>query len=198
MRNYAIILALIWGASVSAQHAKFAPYEKAVIKQGKANEPFRVLNMYERGDSLQLRKPSFPVNPLKQKALRDRMIKRLHATVTHPKHLGVGIAAPQVGIHKRIIWVQRFDKEGEPWELYFNPKIISCSGEKVAGMEGCLSIPGRSDTVFRQQQIIVAYDLITGEHVEERVEGFSSVIFQHEIDHLNGILYLDHLRKEQE
>lgn len=110
---------------------------------------------------------------------------------------GVGIAAPQVGVLKNIIWVQRFDKEAFPFEVYLNPKITAYSSKKQTVKEGCLSIPQRSDVLnSRAFNITIEYDTMSAKHKTETVEGFTSVIFQHEIDHLNGILYLDHLNKE--
>jgi peptide deformylase len=113
--------------------------------------------------------------------------------------LGVGIAAPQVGILKDIIWVQRFDKEDLPFEVYLNPKIIQYSKKTQTRKEGCLSIPNRSETLnSRAYAILISYDTIENTQVVEMVEDFTAVIFQHEIDHLNGILYLDHLQEEME
>lgn len=120
-------------------------------------------------------------------------VDRLYATVRNSLSLGVGIAAPQVGILKRIIWVQRFDKEELPFEVYLNPEIVEYSEEKREGMEGYLSIPNRREKCFRSRCIVIEYETMNGEHKRERVEDFSAVIFQREIDHLNGILYLDHL-----
>jgi len=108
--------------------------------------------------------------------------------------MGVGIAAPQVGILKDMIWVQRFDKEGFPFEVYINPVIRQYSTKKQDCREGCLSIPDRSDTTkTRAYAILLEYDRLSGDHITEMVEDFTAVIFQHEIDHLHGVLYLDHL-----
>ena len=113
--------------------------------------------------------------------------------------LGVGIAAPQVGILKNIIWVQRFDKDKFPFEVYLNPKIIQYTEKKQDCMEGCLSIPNRrATTKSRAYAILIEYDQLDGSHKTEMVEGFTAVIFQHEIDHLNGILFLDLLGEEVE
>jgi len=110
--------------------------------------------------------------------------------------MGVGIAAPQVGLQRQIILVQRFDKANEPFEIYINPIIKSCSDEQKLGKEGCLSIPNYTAEVFRPIKIMLEYvDLDGKKHIEE-ISGFTSVIFQHEIDHLNGILFTDHLRSE--
>jgi peptide deformylase len=134
------------------------------------------------------------------------------ATVTHPSQDGVGIAGPQVGLNRRVVAVQRFDKEGEPFEVYPNVRIVWASDSLAAGPEGCLSVPDRRGEVLRSQEIIIEYADITGiEHslqqnrlesnrrakpvpmVRDTVSGFTAVIFQHEIDHLDGVLYIDRL-----
>lgn len=113
-------------------------------------------------------------------------------TVTNPENEGVGIAAPQVRISKQLIAVQRLDKENEPFEFYINPKIVNTLGEKQLGGEGCLSVPGYRGNVERYRNITIEYNHIsTFEVVSETIEGFTAVIFQHEIDHLNGIIYID-------
>ena len=116
---------------------------------------------------------------------------RMVATVTSPEQDGVGIAGPQVGISRRIVAVQRFDKEGEPFEVYPNIRITSTRGEKEDGGEGCLSVPGWHGIVPRYQDIDICYTGADGETVSERVTGFTAVIFQHECDHLDGVLYPD-------
>lgn len=122
--------------------------------------------------------------------LSDKMI----ATVTSPEQDGVGIAGPQVGISRRIVAVQRFDKEGEPFEVYPNIRIIETRGEMVPGAEGCLSVPDQRGNVLRYQDITISYTSPkTKKDTTERVEGFSAVIFQHETDHLDGVLYTDKL-----
>lgn len=128
----------------------------------------------------------------------DILVGRMLATVTDPANPGVGIAAPQVGILRRIVLVQRFDKEGEPFEVYVNPYIIEYSEDRQVGSEGCLSVPGHSGSVVRAEQIRISYiDLRTRGRVEEIVSGFTAVIFQHEIDHLDGKLFTDRERENQ-
>ena len=81
--------------------------------------------------------------------------------------------------------------------MFLNPVIVQYSDMKQTNKEGCLSIPNRRETLNnRAYAVLVEYDTENGEHKTEMVEGFTSVIVQHEIDHLNGILYLDHLDKE--
>ena len=121
--------------------------------------------------------------------LRHRML----CTVNDPENEGVGIAAPQVGISKQLVAVQRFDKEGEPFEFYPNATITYYSQEKNYGWEGCLSVPGCRDTVLRSTTVVVSYnDEKTFEPCTDTVSGYTAVIFQHEIDHLKGVLYIDY------
>lgn len=177
----------------------FSVDESKLIMKADSSSPMRVFKITNTSDSLLLRTKSnaFKVNP--EDAVLQHFVKRLFATVRDSMSLGVGIAAPQVGILKNIIWVQRFDKENFPFEVYLNPVITNYSEEKQTRKEGCLSIPNRSETLnSRALSISIAYDTMNAEHKIETVTGFTSVIFQHEIDHLSGILYLDHLQKESD
>ena len=120
--------------------------------------------------------------------LAERMIRTVSDTAVG----GVGLAAPQIGINRRIVVVQRFDKEGEPFEAYPNISIISHSEETKKGAEGCLSVPGERYDVNRFTSVEICYfDIDKGEMVTETIEGFTAVIFQHEVDHLDGIIYTD-------
>lgn len=130
-----------------------------------------------------------------------RLGRRMVATVTHPSQDGVGIAGPQIGLSRRVVAVQRFDKEGEPFEVYANIKIVWKSDSVAYGPEGCLSVPDRRGDVLRSQEVVIEYaDLATLRQgcdeipmVRDTVQGFTAVIFQHEIDHLEGVLYIDRL-----
>ncbi len=159
--------------------------------------PMRVYKITSESDSILLRKQSGYIKPDPNNPILKNFIKRLYRTVTDSMSLGAGIAAPQVGILKNIVWVQRFDKENFPFEVCLNPMIVQYSEKKQTNREGCLSIPNRREILDnRAYAILIEYDTEYGDHKIEMVEGFTSVIFQHEIDHLNGILYLDHLNKE--
>ena len=109
---------------------------------------------------------------------------------------GVGLAAPQVGVLLRLFVVELpEDEENEqPAETYivFNPEVVKGKGEEI-GYEGCLSIPGYIGEVARQEEITVKGLDERGRKVRLRVEGYLARVFQHEIDHLNGILYTDRL-----
>ena len=162
----------------------------------------RVLTIEDESDLAILRNSSTDLSlAALQSDEYDRLAELMVATVTHPSQDGVGIAAPQVGINRRIVAVQRFDKEGEPFEVYPNIRIVWASDSVALGPEGCLSVPDRRGEVKRSQEIIIEYaDMKAASSakntipmVRDTVSGFSAVIFQHEIDHLEGILYIDRL-----
>ena len=173
----------------------FTSAEREVICQGEGI--MRVLSIDNEADSLFLREESLPVSESMLQTeewtlLRERML----LTVQDPEATGVGIAAPQVGIHRNVVAVQRFDKEGEPFEFFINPEIIEHVGERADGGEGCLSVPELYGNVSRWQEIVLRYrDEEFVEHTE-RIEGFTAVIFQHEVDHLSGRLFIDYLSAE--
>lgn len=103
---------------------------------------------------------------------------------------GVGLAAPQVGILKRVIVIDNRDEENGKRFYMINPEIIEKEGVEV-GMEGCLSVPGKQGTVERSKDIKVRYNDLSGEEKIMYAEDFLARILQHEIDHLDGILYTD-------
>lgn len=206
MKNilYLIIIVLIIVSCSTAKNSKnatklgsFTNNQVKLIMKADSLTPMRIFKITSKSDSILLRDKSDYVRPEANDLVLRTFINRLYRTVRDSISLGVGIAAPQVGILKNIIWVQRFDKENFPFEVYLNPKIHEYSIEKQIFREGCLSIPNRIDTLkTRAYSIVIEYDTINAEHKTETIEGFTSVIFQHEIDHLNGILYLDHLNKD--
>ena len=181
----------------NAVRKSFSEKEAKFIMNADSLNPMRVYKINSKKDSLLLRTKSSYIKPNPKDPILRNFVKRLYATVRDSMSMGVGIAAPQVGILKNIIWVQRFDKENFPFEVYLNPKIVSYSEEKQTLNEGCLSIPDRTETLkSRSYAITIEYDTMNAEHKSEIVNSFTSVVFQHEIDHLNGILYLDHLQKD--
>ncbi len=189
------ILTACSGTKKLATISSFDTEQTSLIMSGDTLAPMRVFKINNYSDSILLRKKCSDVTT--NDPTLDRFVKRLYATVRDSMSMGVGIAAPQVGILKNIIWVQRFDKTDFPFEVYLNPIISSYSKLKQDCREGCLSIPDRSDTTrTRSYAIMIDYDKMDGSHHTEMIEDFTAVIFQHEIDHLNGILYLDHLEKE--
>lgn len=181
-----------------------------------ADSTMRVLTIEDSLDLAVLRASS---QDLTWKMLLSDEFKRLSelmiATVTHPSQDGVGIAGPQVGLNRRVVAVQRFDKDGEPFEVYPNVRIVWASDSLAAGPEGCLSVPNRRGDVLRSKEIVIEYaDLNAMEELaatmspgelrrhfrstplpmaRDTITGFTAVIFQHETDHLDGVLYIDRL-----
>ena len=177
-----------------------------------APEILRVLTIEDEADSLILRTPCADFTPEMLSSPEYASLARLMvATVTDPSEDGVGIAGPQVGISRRVIAVQRFDKPGEPFEVYPNVRIVDRRGDLCSGPEGCLSVPGRRGNVLRYRDIDIQYTLVSSaaspasnfsagraprvrpalRDTTERIQGFTAVIFQHECDHLDGVLYID-------
>ena len=109
---------------------------------------------------------------------------------------GIGLAANQVGLLKRVI-VMDCARDDEPpalWKM-INPEIIWLSEENTKMEEGCLSIPGHNAEVVRPSKVQVSYLDIEGQKQEMQATGLLAACVQHEIDHLNGVLFLDHLSR---
>lgn len=108
---------------------------------------------------------------------------------------GVGLAAPQIGVSKQVIVVEFGDEDDEtvPEQLFVvvNPEIVRQSNDTVLGVEGCLSVPGFVGEVERAQVVTVRGQDQYGKKVKIRAQGWLARIFQHEIDHVNGVLYTD-------
>lgn len=108
---------------------------------------------------------------------------------------GVGIAAPQVGILKRVIVVSV--DEGKNVYAVINPEIIKSSGRRE-GVEGCLSVPNVHENVERPRHVVVKGQDVHGNVIEIKASNLLATAFCHEIDHLNGILFIDRVKKKQE
>ncbi len=108
---------------------------------------------------------------------------------------GIGLAAPQVNIGKRIFVIDvgaaTGEEEAAP-EAFINPKILASEGADTLE-EGCLSIPGVQAEVTRPHKIKAEYQTLAGDTVEEEMEGLLARVFQHEFDHLEGVLFIDRI-----
>lgn len=102
---------------------------------------------------------------------------------------GVGLAAPQMGVSERVI-IYKLPEEKEPLRVIVNPKIISLKGEQI-GPEGCLSIPTLQGDVKRANEVIVKGMDMIGRPFKRRASAFEARVIQHEVDHLDGILFID-------
>ena len=117
-----------------------------------------------------------------------RLIKDMFETMYAEE--GVGLAAPQVGISERLIVIDAQQDDMPPFAL-INPEIVELSKETEKGEEGCLSIPGLRDIVERPVRAVVRGLTPEGETRELDLEGLPARIIQHEVDHLDGILFFD-------
>jgi peptide deformylase len=109
---------------------------------------------------------------------------------------GVGLAAIQIGVPKRIVTMDVSKTEGERHPMVLvNPEILWSSEEKRTYEEGCLSIPEYYEEVERPDRIRFRYTTLAGETVEQEADGLMATCVQHEIDHLNGVLFIDYLSK---
>jgi peptide deformylase len=109
---------------------------------------------------------------------------------------GVGLAAIQVGVPKRIVTADtaKKDEEKQP-QVLINPEIVWSSEEKSTYEEGCLSIPEYYEEVERPSQVKVKFTDLDGKAHEIEANGLLATVLQHEIDHLNGVLFIDHISK---
>jgi peptide deformylase len=138
-----------------------------------------------------LKKKSQPIQKI------DQNIRQLAEDIAETMYAapGVGLAAPQVGHLLRLI-VLDISPANQPKNLQVlvNPEIVDAEGE-CTWEEGCLSVPEYYEEVKRNKKVVVRYMNLDGEHLESATDGFLSIVLQHEIDHLEGILFIDHLSK---
>ena len=124
------------------------------------------------------------------RALMDDMLETMYAAP------GIGLAAIQVGEPVRVIVMDIDQRDGERNPRYFvNPEILWASEETQPYEEGCLSVPDIYDEVERPAHVKLRYMNYAGETVEEDAEGIFAVCVQHEMDHLDGVLFIDHLSR---
>lgn len=145
-------------------------------------------NLRYEGDEI-LRKKSREVTVVDDRirTLMDDMVETMYANE------GVGLAAPQVGILKRVVVIDVED--GNVYKMA-NPKIIKRSGEQT-GQEGCLSVPEKKGIVTRPMNVTVEYKNENGEAIKFDAEGILARAICHEVDHLNGILFIDRAEKRR-
>ena len=139
-----------------------------------------------------LRQISQPVESVgkEEQLLMDDMLETMYAAP------GIGLAAIQVGLPKRIIVLDISYKEGKKNPMYFvNPEIIEKSDKNSTYEEGCLSVPGQFAEIVRPDKCHIKYLDYFGQHKEMKAEGMLATCIQHEMDHLEGILFIDYLSK---
>ena len=139
-----------------------------------------------------LRKSAVPVENITAKTLQllDDMAETMYDAP------GIGLAGPQIGELKRLIVMDcsRDDEKSELWQM-INPEVIELSENNSTLEEGCLSIPGHTADVSRPDWIKLRFTDIKGKEQQIKAEGLLAACIQHEIDHLDGLLFIDHISK---
>ncbi|HYS44492.1 MAG TPA: peptide deformylase [Geobacteraceae bacterium] len=137
----------------------------------------------------ELKKKSDPVTVINEKT-RELVLDMAETMYDAP---GVGLAAPQIGVHQRIVVIDVSANDEAPELIVaINPVIIHAEGESYEE-EGCLSVPKYAANVRRHERVVVKALNLEGEEITCKAEGLLAVAFQHEIDHLDGILFIDHI-----
>ena len=131
-----------------------------------------------------------PVTPDDAATLRDLIPRMFAAMYAAP---GIGLAAPQVGVGLRLAIVDLMPEEKPAPIVLINPEIVAASAELATREEGCLSLPGHYADVTRPARVSVRYSDPEGARRDLSAEGLLAACIQHEIDHLDGILFTDHL-----
>ncbi|WP_206512404.1 peptide deformylase [Colwellia sp. Arc7-635] len=160
----------------------------------------RSLTILQRGEPV-LAQMAAPVDNVNQITIQQ-LITDLKTTVSAAK--GVGIAAPQVGVSLRLFLMcsapsERYpDAPLLPLTVVINPEILDTSNQQELGWEGCLSVKGKRALVPRYSSIDVSYIDETGAKHQQTLTGFIARIFQHELDHLDGITFIERLDNESD
>ena len=139
-----------------------------------------------------LRKKAAKITKVDKKL--EKIIQDMFITMENNEPRGVGLAATQVGLLKAFFIYELEDDKG----VVINPEIIEKRGETEKDEEGCLSVPGVYGMVERPTEIVVTYLDLNGKRHEEVISGLKARIFQHETDHLNGIIFTDYINDIEE
>lgn len=136
------------------------------------------------------------ITPETEQIISDMIRLSLDWEKAHPYELSAAMAAPQMGINQRIIIVRDDlnDKKNNSFTALINPEAIKTDGKNVEDFEGCLSVPEIYGRVSRPYKVKVKAKLEDGTEVRIKANGFLARTLMHEIDHLNGILFIDHIK----
>ena len=175
-------------ASASLDRAAAYPYLTAAFHTRYESRPMALLEILQAPHPV-LKTKAKPV------ARVDDALRRLAADMfeTMYKAPGIGLAAPQVGVSERLIVLDVADGDERRPMVLVNPEIVWRSSERAIAEEGCLSLPGQFADVTRPQHVKVSYLTEHGGEAELEAEGLLARCVQHEIDHLDGVLFVDHL-----
>jgi peptide deformylase len=156
----------------------------------------RIYTIEDKREEASLRKKSSLVTEeeLKSQDFQEFLKDLLHTAKNSVDQVGMtsdGIAAPQVGENKRAFYILNDDTNS--WQLYINPEVKPLNFSKISLREGCLSVPNREGEVLRYKKVEVKYQNKEGEWKKKKLSDYNAIVIQHELDHLDGILFIDRI-----
>jgi len=158
----------------------------------------KIYTIKDKEEEKILRKKSLPVDeeqfrdPKFHEFLDDLLYTALHSEDQDNVPAG-GIAAPQVGKNIRVFYTLNYDTD--KWQLFINPKITPIGFSKTSIIEGCLSVPNIEGEVLRYRKVKIKYQNKEGNRKTEKFEDINAIAVQHELDHLEGVLFIDKMKK---
>jgi len=162
------------------------------------SKQLKIYTIENKEEETILRKKSTPVkeelfkDPKFQEFLDDLLYTALHSEEQGNVPAG-GIAAPQVGENIRVFYTLNYDTD--KWQLFINPKITPLGFSKTSIIEGCLSVPNIEGEVLRYRKVKIKYQDRNGKWEIKKLEDINAIAVQHELDHLEGVLFIDKINK---
>lgn len=162
----------------------------------------RILDHNETEDNEILRSKSDKIAKITDE-IRDVADEMIESTLVwekfHPKEHGVAMAAVQIGLLVKLVIVREEGVDGytDQFKVLVNPEIIDKSAKVDQDHEGCLSVPNKYGKVWRSTEVTVTATSLDGKQIKIRARGFEARLYQHEIDHLDGILFIDHMQDDE-
>jgi peptide deformylase len=158
------------------------------------SKQLKIYTITDKKEEEVLRQKSSPVqeDQIKTSEFKE-FLKDLLYTAQHSEEQGNvpagGISAPQVGRNIRVSYILNY--ETNQWQLFINPEVEPNGFAKISTIEGCLSVPNREEEVMRYKKVKVKYQDEDGNWKTEKFKDYNAVTIQHELDHLDGILFID-------
>jgi peptide deformylase len=156
----------------------------------------RIYTIEDEKEEKFLREKSLSISndEIESEKFRNFLKDLLHTAKNSEEQIGIparGIAAPQTGEHKRVFYILK--ESTNKWQVYINPEIKPLNFSKITTTEGCLSVPNVEEDVMRYRRIEIKYQDIDGMLRKEKLYDNDAVAVQHELDHLEGILFIDRI-----
>ena len=160
------------------------------------SKQLKIYTVADKKEEASLRKKSIPVTEEKMKDHEFKgFLENLLYTAQHSEEQdnvsADGIAAPQVGENLRVFYILNYNTN--EWQIFINPEVQPLGFVKIYSIEGCLSVPDKEEEVMRYKKVKVKYQDADGKWKTEKFENFNAIAIQHELDHLDGILFIDRI-----